>query len=589
MTKTEIIKFGQSQIEMIKAAVIGKRVTPEKFKGVCAVTASEQEPEESEKGTLSLEKEKEPRAVDAFVYAGYRRAAVDQLGAFLTYGLYIRLLHHFVDEKGGTALEDKRNLDGVTAAVSACMGERTVTYKEEMHADPDAICVDLCGFMDAMNVKDFFWITTGYGEGDEMHPYFTAFLDVWAIIQDGTTALAAALEETKRTDEREAFAARIDQHIRQAAIRLVGEPPEGTDSYGGDYHFQFGEAIPDPLDDEPTDEKPTAQEAFGDSAAILDALSGQLTFFDGEETQPEPIPAASLSEKAKRAAGLKSASVELIKTAGRHPEGVLYPVDKVNSNVWKMLERQTGAQIRFHCEDKKNSSKEAIVLYSIDFSQLDDISISKRLTGFDKLVYIIVGALLDAGNEVITYRGIYSTMGNNGAPGTRDLERIEKSLEKMRGAQIFVDNENEAQSQKRRAHFTYSGSLLPWEAIRAEVNGKLIDAAVRPLREPPLLTFAKERKQITKLPLAALAAPVSKTEQTLDIQDYLIERVARAKTAGSQKILFKTLFEKTNIEEKKQKQRAKVKIRAILEQFKKAKLIKDFAESPDGVTISANT
>lgn len=117
----------------------------------------------------------------------------------------------------------------------------------------------------------------------------------------------------------------------------------------------------------------------------------------------------------------------------------------------------------------------------------------------------------------------------------------------------------------------------------------MIDAAVRPLREPPLLTFAKERKQITKLPLAALAAPVSKTEQTLDIQDYLIERVARAKTAGSQKILFKTLFEKTNIEEKKQKQRAKVKIRAILEQFKKAKLIKDFAESPDGVTISANT
>ena len=588
MTKTEIIKFGQSQIETIKAAVIGKRVTPEKFKGVCAVTASEQEPEESEKGTLSLEKEKEPRAVDAFVYAGYRRAAVDQVGAFLTYGIYIRLLHHLVDEKGDVP-DDKEHFDAVTAAMGACMDERTETYKAEMCAEPETICSDLCGYMDAMNTRDFFWITTGYGEGDEMHPYFTAFLDVWSIIQDGTRALAAALEEKGRADEREAFAARIDQSIRQAAIRLVGEPPEGPDGYGGDYHFRFGKAIPDPLDDEPTDEMPTAKEAFQASAAVLDALSGQLSFFDGEETQPEPIPAASLSEKAKRAAGLKSAPVELIKTAGRHPEGVLYPVDKVNSNVWKMLERQTGAQIRFHCEDKKNSSKEAIVLYSIDFSQLDDISISKRLTGFDKLVYIIVGALLDAGNEVITYRGIYSTMGNNGAPGTRDLERIEKSLEKMRGAQIFVDNENEAQSQKRRARFTYSGSLLPWEAIRAEVNGKLIDAAVRPLREPPLLTFAKERKQITKLPLAALAAPVSKTEQTLDIQDYLIERVARAKTAGSQKILFKTLFEKTNIEEKKQKQRAKVKIRAILEQFKKAKLIKDFTESPDGVTISANT
>ena len=72
MTKADIIKFGQKQIETLKSAVIGRRVTPERFKGVCSVTAAEQEPEESEKGTLSLEKEKKPRPVDKYVYAGYR-------------------------------------------------------------------------------------------------------------------------------------------------------------------------------------------------------------------------------------------------------------------------------------------------------------------------------------------------------------------------------------------------------------------------------------------------------------------------------------------------------------------------------------
>ena len=586
MNNADIIKFGQKQINALKSAVLGKRVTPEKFKAAYSVTAAEQEPDESEKGTLSLEKEKEPRPVDAFVYAGYRRAAVDQVGAFLTYGIYIRLLHCIIDDKGQAPADELKQFNGVTAAMSDCMDERTAAYKAEMCAEPDAICSDLCGFMGAMTVRDFFWITTGYGEGDEMHPYFTAFLDVWAVIQDGTRALAAALDEKGRADEREAFTARIDQSIRQAAIRLVGEPPEGIDGHGGDFHFRFGKKVPDPLDDEPPpEEMPTAQEAFEDSAAILDALSGQITFFDGDPFEPKPIPAASLSDEAKRAAGIQT-TAELIRTAGRHLDGVLYPIDKVNNNVWRMLEKHTGRQIRFDVGSEK-STKEAIVLYSIDFSELTDISITKKLTAYDKLIYAAVGALRAAGNEVITYRSIYRAIGYESNPGTSDLERIEKSLLKMRGAQIFVDNTSEAEAQKRRAKFTYSGSLLPWEAIRAEVNGKLFDAVIKPLREPPLLTFARERKQVATLPIAALAAPVNKTEQTLAIQDYLIERVTRGKDNKINKILYTTIFEKANITDKKQKQRAKPKISKILQQFKIAGVIKGFSETKDGVTVEA--
>lgn len=589
MTKADIIKFGQRQIETLKTAVLGKRVTAEKFKAVYAMTAAEQEPDESEKGTLSLEKEKEPRPVDAFVYAGYRRAAVDQVGAFLTYGIYIRLLHHFVDEMGHTAPEDIQSFNALTAAVSACIDERTEAYKAEMCAEPDAICSDLCGFIDAMSARDFYWIAVTDADGMEEfdHPYYRAFEDVWVVTKNGTDALAAALEEKGRADEREAFEARVDQSIRQAAIRFVGEPPEGTDRHGGDYHFQFNHKPPDLYDDAPPQEEtPTAQEAFGDSAAILDALSGQLTFFDGEPFEPKPIPAASLSDEAKRAAGIKlqGAPAELIKTAGRHTDGVLYPIDKVNNNVWRMLEKDTGRQIHFHVESEK-STKEALVLYSIDFSELTDVSITKKLTAYDKLIYAAIGALRAAGNEVITYRGIYRAIGYEGNPGAGDLERIEKSLLKMRGAQIFVDNTSEAEAQKRRVKFTYSGSLLPWEAIRAEVNGKLHDAAVKPLREPPLLTFARERKQVATFPIKALAAPVSKTEQTLAIQDYLIERVTRGKDNKINKILYTTIFEKANITDKKQKQRAKPKINKILQQFRTAGVIKSFSEAKDGVTV----
>ena len=58
------------------------------------------------------------------------------------------------------------------------------------------------------------------------------------------------------------------------------------------------------------------------------------------------------------------------------------------------------------------------------------------------------------------------------------------------------------------------------------------------------------------------------------------------KSKLSNKILYKTIFENTEIKTAKQQGRAKNKIRQLLDFYKKQAFIKDYREGSDGITIS---
>ena len=126
------------------------------------------------------------------------------------------------------------------------------------------------------------------------------------------------------------------------------------------------------------------------------------------------------------------------------------------------------------------------------------------------------------------------------------------------------------------------------QAVR---NGKRTDKAIRIFREPPLITFAKQRKQVTTLDIKLLQTPLSKTDGNLLIQDYLLERISKEKNNKKNRkkhefrIIFETLYKHTNITTKKQKQRAAGKITKYLDQFKKVEFITFYEMEKDGVTI----
>lgn len=277
-------------------------------------------------------------------------------------------------------------------------------------------------------------------------------------------------------------------------------------------------------------------------------------------------------------------------------EKVVFPLDKPNREIWNILledlkyndqlKRDTGTIDT----SKGNKKREAGIIYSISFDKLEEVApnlkITKQPTQYDKRVYIAASAIYNAGNEVTTATQIYNAMGNKGTPRTSDLQKINDSLTKMGAARFYLNNTHEAKKYSRYPVFNYDAALLPFERVTAIINGQETESAIHFFREPPLMTFAKERKQITTFDLQVLESPVNKTETNLAIDDYLLERISHIKKGNARpKILYDTLYEKCRITTKKQKQRTPEKIKRYLDHYKSCKFIYDYKEESDGIYI----
>ena len=250
-----------------------------------------------------------------------------------------------------------------------------------------------------------------------------------------------------------------------------------------------------------------------------------------------------------------------------------FPIDKINAistGIWGAISTEESGQLAFAFDTtnkKKKNGKEATVLCAINWD-IQDISITKQLTEWDKRVYIAVGSLFNGGNEAMTINQIYTLMGNTGDPNARQIKRINESLTKMAAARLYIDNVKERDAGYKYPLFKYDAPLLPFERLEVTHRGKTA-TAVKLLREPPLISFARDRKQCTTIELKTLQSPVSKTDNNLRIDDYLLERIAHMKKnpALSRKILFKSICEACRITDKKQRQRAPETINRYLEHY----------------------
>ena len=289
---------------------------------------------------------------------------------------------------------------------------------------------------------------------------------------------------------------------------------------------------------------------------------------------------------------IEKAAEELPRIIANPSDKVNYPLDKPNSVIWSLItdaaKNNPDGQMQLAIDtSKKGSKQDAVILYSINFDELP-AEITKHLTQFDKRVYIAAAALYNAGNKIISTTQIYHMMGNSGRPNADDKKKIDDSLTKMGAARIYLDNTQEVQQTKGYKLFKYDAPLLPFERISAYINGQFTESAIHLYREPPLISFARQRNQITTIDRQLLESPVNKTDANLMIDDYLLERIGHMKSGKGKtprKILFATLFDRCNIKTTKQKQRAPEKIRKYLDHYKKCGWIDDYTESADGITV----
>ena len=278
--------------------------------------------------------------------------------------------------------------------------------------------------------------------------------------------------------------------------------------------------------------------------------------------------------------------------SGRRVKKVDYPIDKPNNNLWRdFYQCDANGQISFKFDvstasDKKKGNQ-ALILYSITFDNINEnLKITKTLEPYDKRVYIAAASLYNAGNTVISIAQIYNAMGADGKPGKADREKIYKSMCKLMAAQMTLSNLGETQTHKGRAQFDYKGALLQAELMQARINGQIIESAFHLFREPPLISFARERKQITTFERKILQTPLNKTPQSLLIEDYLIDHITAVKSGRrSGKVLFSTIYDNAGIKTKMQRSRAPEKIRQLLTYWKEQAFINDFIEDTDGVTV----
>lgn len=270
-----------------------------------------------------------------------------------------------------------------------------------------------------------------------------------------------------------------------------------------------------------------------------------------------------------------------------------YPLDKPNHVIWDLLAAtEIPGQIGMGSIDlnirtsPRGVSPASVVYCSLSFDAIEDVKISKQLTPFDKRVYIAAAALYNGGNSIISPSQIHRMMGNSTRANAVETKKINDSLTKMGAARVYLDSTKEG---SRHPKFKYDAPLLPFERISAYINNTLTESAIKLFREPPLMTFARERGQITPITVQLLDVPhVSKSEANLRLEDYLIDRIGHMKRAGSnapRKILYTTVFDRCGITEKKQRQRAPAKIQKCLNHYKACGWIADYTAGNDGITI----
>lgn len=291
------------------------------------------------------------------------------------------------------------------------------------------------------------------------------------------------------------------------------------------------------------------------------------------------------------------------------PENFEIPVSKLHNTIFESLLNEKGqipGQISFasakvfeNGEDEEKlvslnvgrpQDTNKLVLYAIDQDELNDFSISREIDSYDQRVYDAICTLYDCGNRIISFRQIHFTMGYTTEPSADNYKKLNESILRLSSTKIYIDETRDYKDYlPKDVQLKRRGRILNVTFRDVIVNGKVIETAISILEEPCLLEFSRRRKQIETIPRCVIEIKGQKTRKSLAIENYLLTRISRMKSAKrnntqtSNKIRFDSIIEKAN--EKNKPQRVIDKTISFLEHYKATAWIKDYKNVKDGVEI----
>lgn len=210
------------------------------------------------------------------------------------------------------------------------------------------------------------------------------------------------------------------------------------------------------------------------------------------------------------------------------------------------------------------------------------------LTTFDYDVLSVCISEWEAGNHYTTsaiiMRGLTGKVGK-GDTGIRIQKNqrfaIMQSLLKLMGTFIEADfsDANQLLKYGGKANRIISAILPAYIVIRT-INGKFIEDAVYFDRESPMLTVAKDRKQLLTYDTELLNVPnQNNTPLVITLKNYVIRRILEIKAHKMTRTLtFDDIFQKARITEKKSNEKAKAReyIVEFLQHLQNKGVIKNF-------------
>lgn len=266
-------------------------------------------------------------------------------------------------------------------------------------------------------------------------------------------------------------------------------------------------------------------------------------------------------------------------------KSVTMPLDKPNRMLDKWAIGKTTLIDVAHSEDKRKHINVNIIA-SLDYT---DISASRPLTPFDRRAFFAIANLIYNGQSIMTETQIHKLMGGKGKPNAEKKAKIRESVETIVKAIVKLDNREEADRYKSFEHYEIEAYLVPGEILRTvNINGQIVNWALRVLEVPRLFQFAIDRKQCTSIPLEIMQQnAISNTNDNIDLIDYIYYRISRMKSSKvSRKILFETLIKVCKIDTRYKKSRlVKDKLLPLLNDLSNRKWIKGYSIDSDGVTI----
>lgn len=266
---------------------------------------------------------------------------------------------------------------------------------------------------------------------------------------------------------------------------------------------------------------------------------------------------------------------------------IAYPLDKVNAELWNCFSIGENTPLKAESDEDSRKGKRANIYAMLDFDELDGVKISRPLTSTDKRIFIAISNLREAGHETMTISQIHAAMGGTSRPDETTRTKIRESIETMRCAEVSIDTTEEHELYPRYDRIVWESQLMHIEKTKGYLRGQIADYTIRVVETPKLYLFAKQRYQITSVPLELFKSPINKTEANLRLEDYIISRIAGMKnnTKKSRTILIDKIYQKCNITTKEQRQRLPEKIERYLKHYVSVGWIKAYKLTDKSIKI----